>query len=258
MSLLNDKYILVTGGAGFIGKSFCRSILKEGGVPLISELHYSDAQKTEQELLTEFPKGQVLSLEIDITSPESIASAFLRIKEEVPRLDAVVNNAYPRGGRYGLGPEEISTAEFNHHLTSHLGGYFNCCQEAIGYFRTQGYGNIINMSSIYGFLTPRFQVYRGTEMTTPLEYAVVKAGILQMTRYFARYLKGCSIRVNALSPGGVLQAQPQSFLKEYKEFCSEKGMLDPTDLSGGLIFLLSDQSSTMTGQNLVIDDGFSL
>ena len=92
----------------------------------------------------------------------------------------------------------------------------------------------------------------------PVEYAVIKAGVLQLTKYLARYLGGQNIRVNAISPGGIEDGQPESFQTAYRAFCSNKGMLRASDVSGALIFLLSDQSLYIHGHNLVIDDGFSL
>lgn len=116
----------------------------------------------------------------------------------------------------------------------------------------------MNMSSIYGSMAPRFEVYEGTSMTMPVEYAAIKSAVEHLTRYFASYFKGCGIRVNSLSPGGILQAQPQVFLDAYNQHCASKGMLLPEDLTGALIYLLSDESRYMTGQNLIVDDGFSL
>ena len=131
-------------------------------------------------------------------------------------------------------------------------------QAFIAYLRTQGHGNIVNMASVYGFLAPRFGIYRETKMTMPVEYAVTKAGVLQLTRYLASYLKGTSIRVNSLSPGGILDGQPASFVEAYGEYCASKGMLDRNDVCGAMIFLLSDASRFVNGQNLIVDDAFSV
>ena len=117
---------------------------------------------------------------------------------------------------------------------------------------------MVNMASVYGLIAPRFELYNGTSMTMPVEYAAIKSGVIQLTRYFAQYFKADNIRVNCLSPGGILDKQPQAFLDAYGEFCGAKGMLDPDDLTGALLFLLSDASKHMTGQNLPVDDGFSL
>ena len=140
----------------------------------------------------------------------------------------------------------------------HVGGYFLVAQKFAECFKQQGHGNIVNMSSIYGVIAPRFQVYDGTTMTMPVEYAAIKASVVHLTHYFAQYFKGTGIRVNALSPGGILDAQPEPFLQRYRALCADKGMLDKSDLAGALVFLLSDLSRYMNGQNLVVDDGFSL
>ena len=107
-------------------------------------------------------------------------------------------------------------------------------------------------------VTPKFAIYNETEMTSPVEYAAIKAGLIHLTKYMAKYLKGKNIRVNTISPGGILNNQPKQFLKKYNNQCSTKGMLDAKDLNGTLIFLLSDASSYLNGQNIVVDDGFCL
>jgi len=126
------------------------------------------------------------------------------------------------------------------------------------YFQKQGYGNIINISSIYGVISPKFEIYNNTGMTTPVEYAAIKSGMLHLTKYMAKYFKGKNIRVNAISPGGILDGQPEEFLKKYNKQCLTKGMLDKNDLNGALVFLLSDMSKFVNGQNLIVDDGFVL
>ena len=95
-------------------------------------------------------------------------------------------------------------------------------------------------------------------MTTPVEYAVIKSAILHLTKYLAKYFKNKNIRVNAISPGGILNAQPEPFLRKYRDLCSSKGMLDPSHLKGTLLYLVSDASSCVNGQNIIVDDGFVL
>ena len=140
----------------------------------------------------------------------------------------------------------------------HLGGYFLVAQKFCSAFKEQGGGNVVNMSSIYGTMAPRFDIYDGTPMTMPVEYAAIKSSVVQLTRYFAQYFKGTGIRLNCLSPGGILADQPSDFLKAYTGHCASKGMLDTVDLQGALLFLLSDASKYINGQNIVVDDGWSL
>jgi len=174
------------------------------------------------------------------------------------RIDAVVNNAYPRNANFGRQFEDIEYADFCENLNLHLAGYLLVAQRFSRYFGAHGGGNIVNMASVYGVIAPRFDIYKGTKMTNSVEYAAIKSGILQFSRYLAQYLKGKGIRVNCLSPGGILDRQPESFLEAYKSYCNQKGMLDPQDVSNSLVFLLSDASRYITGQNLIVDDGFTL
>ena len=139
-----------------------------------------------------------------------------------------------------------------------LGGYFLTSQQFIDYFKQQGNGNIINISSIYGVVTPRFEIYKDTDMTTPIEYAAIKSALINLTKYMSKYFKGSNIKFNSVSLGGILNNQPQSFLSAYKSYCNDKGMLDPEDINGVIIFLLSNSSRYINGQNIVIDDGFTL
>ena len=95
-------------------------------------------------------------------------------------------------------------------------------------------------------------------MTTPVEYAAIKSGLIHLTKYMAKYFKDMNIRVNTLSPGGILDSQPEIFLEQYNSRCLTKGMIDKDDLNGTLVYLLSDMSKYVNGRNIVVDDGFSL
>jgi NAD(P)-dependent dehydrogenase (short-subunit alcohol dehydrogenase family) len=95
-------------------------------------------------------------------------------------------------------------------------------------------------------------------MTMPVEYACIKSGIISLTKYIAKYYKGYNIRANCISPGGIYNNQPEEFVRKYNSYCLNKGMLNKEDINGTLIFLLSDMSKYINGQNIVIDDGFSL
>lgn len=255
--MLTDKIVVVTGGAGLLGSAFARAIAKQGGVVVVADIDVQAANSVAQDI-TLAHAGKAQAETLDITDKASVCSLIDRVNARYGRIDAVVNNAYPRNRNYGRKLEEVTYADFCENTNLHLGGYFLVAQQFSLFFRKQGDGNIVNMASIYGTLAPRFEIYADTPMTMPVEYAAIKSGVIQLTRYFAQYFKADQIRVNCLSPGGILDKQPESFLASYKAFCSAKGMLEPADLTGALLFLLSDGSRYMTGQNLVVDDGFTL
>ena len=143
-------------------------------------------------------------------------------------------------------------------LKNHLGGAIIFSQRAIKYFLKKGNGNIIHISSIHGVDVPKFEHYRGTKMMAPIEYCTAKSGIINMVKYLAKYYKGKKIKINSISPGGIFDNQSKKFIKRYKSSCSNKGMLDPEDINGTLLFLLSDMSKYVNGQNIIVDDGWVL
>lgn len=255
--MLKDKVIVITGGAGFLGRAFVRAIIDQGGTAVVADIDTEATNRMAEEIGSSYP-GRVLAATLNITDKESVCSLIAKIKQKYGHIDAIVNNAYPRNCNYGRKLEEVTYADFCENTSLHLGGYFLVAQQFGLYFRAQGTGNIINMSSIYGTMAPRFEVYADTPLTMPVEYAAIKSAIIQLTRYFAQYFKGDHIRVNSLSPGGIFDNQPESFLKAYNAFCNGKGMLDPVDITGSLLFLLSDGSKHITGQNIIVDDGYQL
>lgn len=255
--LLKNKNIVVIGGAGRIGKAFVKAIGENGGRVVVADLAVNEEKKVTP-LQTNTKSGKSEGMRVDITKIDSINKLISQLKRRYEKIDAVVNCAYPRNKKYGQKLENVTYKNFCENVNLHLGGYFLVAQQFCKAFKVQGYGNLIFIGSIYGTVSPRFDIYKGTSMTMPVEYAAIKSAVVHLTRYFAMYFKGTGIRVNCLSPGGILQNQPLSFLKAYNAHCASKGMLSADDLVGSLIFLLSEESRYMNGQNLIVDDGFSI
>lgn len=252
--LVKDKIVVVTGGAGLLGKTFCQEIANNGGVAVVAEYDIAIAQK----LCTSLQNDNIVPAQINITDKDSIIALINNISQKYGKIDALVNSAYPRNKNYGKHFFEVTYDDFCENIGMNLGGYFLTSQFFAKYFYEQGYGNIINLASIYGVIAPRFEIYDNTPMTMPVEYAAIKSGLIHLSKYMAKYFKGKNIRVNTISLGGIEDKQPEAFLKAYKEFCLNKGMLNPNDIAGTLIYLLSDLSNFVNGQNIVVDDGFTL
>lgn len=256
--MLTNKIIIVTGGAGLLGRVFVESIIKNKGTAIIADINPETGIKTRNELRAELGSEKIDFVELNIGSKESLNKAIQQVAKEHGKIDAWVNNAYPRNKNYGRKFFEVEYEDFCENININLGGYFLASQQIALYFKSQGYGNIVNISSIYGLIAPRFEVYEGTPMTMPVEYAVIKSGLLHLSKFMAKQFKGMNIRVNAISPGGIFDNQPQPFLDKYKALSLNKGMLDKRDLTGTLVYLLSDLSTFVNGQNIVVDDGFTL
>lgn len=255
---LKNKVVFVSGGGGLLGSEFVNGIVEKGGIPIIGDIDIELAKETHNRIKIKEKSNYDGYVQLDITDGGSIEKAIKVVVDKYGHIDALVNCAYPRNKSYGQDMLSINYNDFCENVNMHLGGYFQMSQLFAQYFLSQGCGNIINLASIYGTVAPRFEIYRGTTMTTPIEYALIKSAIIQMTKYFAKYFKGKNIRINSLSPGGILNNQPESFRNAYGNYCINKGMLDKNDILGALMFLLSDMSKYINGQNIIVDDGFTL
>ena len=256
--LLKNKVIVVTGGAGLLGSEFIKAIVKEGGIGIATDINEDRARKVAEIVNRSGLPGKADYCKTDITSKESIEHTISFALKKYGKIDALVNSAYPRNPNYGRKFEEVTYKDFCENINLHLGGYFLTSQQFALYFEKQGHGNVVNIASIYGVIPPRFEIYEGTNMSMPVEYACIKSAIIHLTKYMAKYFKGKNIRFNCISPGGILDNQPDVFLEKYNAFGLSKGMLHKEDVNGTLIFLLSDMSKHINGQNIVVDDGWTL
>lgn len=256
--LLTNKIILVTGGAGLLGAEFIHGIASSGATAIIADVCDQAGLTLKEKINSQMLTGKADYIHLDITNKHSITQAIESIASQYGKIDALVNNAYPRNKQYGRALMDVEYSDFCDNMNLNLGGYFLTSQQFAHYFMQQGYGNIVNIASIYGVVAPKFEIYNQTKMTMPVEYAVIKSALIHLTKYFAKYFKNHAIRVNALSPGGILDRQPAEFVAAYKAACLNKGMLDKSDLTGSLLYLLSDLSTCVNGQNLIVDDGFTL
>ena len=256
-TLLNNKNIVVVG-CGLLGAEISSSIVEAGGNCVISDISIENGKKTAEEIFSRFKK-KVEVVGINITEKQSVLDMINNANQILNGIDALVLTAYPRNKNYGKSFEDVEYCDFCENIDLHLGGCFLVSQKMAEYFKNnRRKGNILNISSIYGVLAPRFEIYENTNMTTPVEYAAIKSAIIHLTKYMAKYYKNFNIRFNCVSPGGLLDNQPESFLSGYRNYALNKGMLNPSDIVGTIKFLLSDLSEYINGQNIIVDDGWSL
>ena len=246
--------VLVTGGCGLLGEAFVRALAERGDDVIAVDV--DDDAGTE--LASNFEDDRVTYRHCDVTRPEALDEVLEDARARHGTVDAVVHAAYPRTSTWGTPFEALDPDEVAENLRLQLGSAIMVSQRAVAHFREQGGGHLVHVGSIQGIAAPKFRHYEGTDMTSPLEYTAIKTGLLGVVRYLAKYLSGTGIRVNGISPGGIEDGQPEAFLERYEEDCTSKGMLDPEDVTGALLFLLSEQSEYVNGQNLVVDDGWSL
>jgi len=252
--MLENKVVLITGGAGLIGSCFAKAIIENGGKVIIADAAIDKGRS----LTDDLDHDNSIFVEINTSDPKSIENAIKEGKTHFEKIDSAVHCAYPRSKQWGARFEDLEPEGLKEDLFHQLGGSILFAQKIVSFFRDQGEGNLILIASIQGMAAPKFQHYEGTSMVSPIEYSAIKSGIISVTRYLAKYCKGENIRINCISPGGILDNQPTVFLEKYNASCTSKGMLDASDLNGTVIYLLSNMSQYINGQNLVVDDGWIL
>ena len=253
---LDNKTIIITGACGLLGREICKALAELHARIVLADIDIMAAEKLQEELRDVYG-ASVTAFPLDISSEDSVDKLVDELSKQTISVDGLVNNAYPRNITYGTIFENITMDSWRENIDMHLNGYFNVSQKIARVMMQQRQGNIVNITSIYGMLGPDFSIYEGTTMTMPAEYAAIKGAIVNFTRYLATYLATYNIRVNCISPGGIFNEQPVSFVEKYKQRTPMGRMGKPEDIAGGVLFLLSNLSSYMTGQNLVIDGGWS-
>jgi len=252
--MLNDNVVAVTGGLGLIGKAFCKEIIKNKGKVIIGDLYKKQGISFQNELGEE----NALFIELNSSESDSIDNFLENGKNHFGKIDSAVHCAYPKSKQWGTKFEKLKAEGLKDDLFNQLGGAIIFSQRLISFYRAQGHGNLIHISSIQGLAAPKFDHYERTNMVSPIEYSAIKSGVISITKYLAKYCKGENIRINSISPGGILDNQSDVFLEKYNSSCISKGMLDPQDLNGTLIYLLSSMSRFVNGQNIIVDDGWTL
>ena len=242
---LKDKIIIVTGGNGLLGKAIIERIKEEGAFCINFEINH----KTNDDL------SNVLC---DITSQESMDNAMKLVIDRYHKIDGLVNNAYPRTKDWGNKFEDILFDSWKKNIDWQLNSYFYMSQQIAIQMAKQQSGSIVNIASMYGVVAPDFTVYEGTNMTMPAGYAAIKGGLVNLTRYIASYFGSQQVRVNSISPGGILDNQNTIFVQNYEKKVPMQRMGNPEDIAPSVSFFLSDDSKYITGQNLIIDGGWTI
>ena len=243
MKKLTDKIIIVTGGSGLLGTSIVEKLRQEGATALNVDIQQSEEDNHF------YP--------CDLTQEQSIKDLIQKIIKDHGRIDGLVNNAYPRTKDWGLKFEDIPFGSWRENVDIQLNAYFLMSQEVLKLMVNNNNGAIVNIASIYGMIGPDFSVYDETEMTMPAAYSAIKGGLINLSRYLAAYYGPRAIRVNCVSPGGIFNDQPESFVSRYEAKTPLRRMGTPEDVSPAVAFLLSDEARYITGQNLAVDGGWT-
>lgn len=256
---LQGRTAAVTGGAGHLGRSIAEALAECGASVAIIDRPQADTLSVAKDIEQRF-SVPARGFCVDLQDVERVSSLPEQVAHELDGLDILVNNAAFVGDSQLEGwitPfEEQSVVTWRAALEVNLTACFTLSQKSSPFLRRSGHGCIINVASIHGVCGPDFSLYDGTHMGNPAAYAASKGGLIQLTRWLATALAP-NVRVNALSPGGVWRNQPESFHQRYKKRTPLGRMATEEDFKGTVAFLASDLSAYVTGQNIMVDGGYS-
>lgn len=264
---LDGRVIIITGGAGLLGREYALAISQAGGIPVVADINADNAAKVAK-MVASKTGAKTLALRVDVTDKDSVDAMVKQTLKRFGRIDGLVNNA-------GIDPkfegshanthtnsfEDFPLDLWNQSLSVDLTGMFLCIQAVAPAMLSAGKGSIVNIASTYGLVGPDQRLYQKTDSKAPtykpVIYSVSKSAVLGLTRYLVTYWAGKNIRVNTLTPGGVYNDHDTGFVERYSYRTPLGRMAKKHEYNGAIVFLLSDASSYMTGSNLVVDGGWT-
>lgn len=264
---LEGRVAVVTGALGLLGREHCRALAKHGAHVVATDLDASGCEAFVKGL----PEGtdRHAGFGADITRTDDVTALKNQVMARFGRMDVLVNNAAVDDKfTSAASAAELSKFEnyplelFKRSLDANVVGTFLCSQVLGTEMARAGRGSIINIASTYGLVAPDQSIYRRPDGSQSFwksaAYPTTKGAVLSFTRFLSTYWASRGVRVNALSPGGVENAQDRHFVDAYSARTPLGRMAKPTDYAGAIVFLASDASAYMTGANLVVDGGWTV
>ena len=265
---LSGRVAVITGGTGLLGQQHAEAIAGAGGIPVLADIRIDRVDQESAAWKERFGEN-AWALQVDITDPASVKKLLSMVITRYGRVDILVNNAANNPKMENKAEVEFSRLEnfpieqWEADLAVGLKGAFLCSQVIGAEMARQKRGVIVNVASDLAVIAPDQRLYRKPGLpeemqpVKPVTYSVVKTGLVGLTRYLATYWADCGIRVNAISPGGVYNNQPDDFVERLAKLIPLGRMANANEYQAAVLFLCSDASSYMTGTNLVVDGGRS-
>ncbi|HMO19336.1 MAG TPA: SDR family oxidoreductase [Candidatus Melainabacteria bacterium] len=262
---LDEKVVVLTGGGGILGRHFASALVQFGATVVVADLNFESAAAVCQEILNDFSL-EAHPFELDVSSEASVKSLMEFVVDKFGRLDVLHNNAASKSSdlkRFFANTEDYDMDIWHEVMEVNLKGMFLMARAAGALMaRQETGGSIIQTASIYGILSPDQRIYEGAEymgvqINNPAVYSISKAGVVGLTRHLSTQWLGSKVRVNTITPGGVESGQNDTFKKNYSNRVPMGRMADANEMVGALIYLASDASTYVTGQNVIVDGGLS-
>lgn len=254
----------IIGGTGILGSEYVKYLASKGASLIIGDVDIDRANALSCQVNEQGFSSS--AIELDNTDEKSIINFFTKIRKKYDRLDVLINNAQLKPKGFYAPFEKYSKETLFKVIDGNLIGVTLACREACGVFLEQGYGTIINIASLYGVVAADQRIYENVEniyypnenFSSPVSYAISKAGVVQLTKYLASYYRGKNIKINCITPGGVFDNHDEIFEKNYSSRTTIGRMANKDEYNGAVLFLASEASSYMNGANLILDGGWTI
>jgi len=270
---LESRVVVVIGGRGYLGRDFCQKLRSQNATVISVDLPVTSKAAKKSGYKNEFE--DIEQLDIDVTSCDSVKEIIKQIVTKYKKIDALIYSVTAKPNDFYAPFTECSLEGWQSVINTELDGLFLTTQEVGKVMEKQEYGNILFISSIYGVVGNDQRIYKGSNLAglyaesdgdpdrkqiySHSVYPVVKGGIISLTRYLAAYWGEKNIRVNCISPGGVYhEGENETFLKKYSERVPLGRKAEVSEITGSVVYLVSDEASYVTGQNLIVDGGWTV
>ncbi len=257
---LRGRRALITGASGHLGRVIASSLAQLGADLILIDQPNSSLEPLSGEISTLWGiniESHYCDLEIQEQRSQLIATLLSSNRQ----LNIIVNNASFTGSKdlegWAVAFENQSLETWRRAIEVNLTAIFNLCQGLAPILKKSSGSSILNIASIYGKYAPDMSLYDGTTMGNPAAYGASKGGLIQLSRWLASVMAP-DVRVNSISPGGILRKQPQNFVKEYESRTPLKRMASEEDFLGVVAYLCSDLSKYVTGQDISVDGGWGI
>jgi NAD(P)-dependent dehydrogenase (short-subunit alcohol dehydrogenase family) len=269
---LKNKIVLILGGRGFLGRSFCQSLSEQGATVISADL--TKESKAASASVFKEELGKIHQLDVDLTNKDSVIKLVSSILKKYGRIDTLIYSVTAKPDDFYLPFTECSLEGWQSVIKSELDGLFLVSQEVGRSMEEREQGNMIFISSIYGLVGNDQRLYKGSNLDELYSgnkgdkknrqpyshsvYPVVKGGVISLTRYLAAYWGEKNIRVNCISPGGIYhEGENETFVRKYSEKVPLGRKADVNEVASVAVFLSADESSYITGQNIIVDGGWT-
>ena len=263
---LKNRNAIVTGGGGIVGRAFSKILSEYGANVAVFDVDIESANLTVFEIKKNNPNSNVIAIHCDVTKPENVYEAVEQVNKIFGSIDILSNNAATKTNnlkKFLNSFEDYDLDTWREVMSVNIDGMFLMAQAVGKKMLTQSDGgSIVQTASIYGVIAPDQRIYEGSQylgqqISSPAVYAASKAAVIGFSKYLASYWGDKKIRVNTISPGGVESGQNDQFKNNYSSRVPMGRMADLNEIEAAFLFLASDSSSYITGQNLIVDGGLS-